>query len=82
MNLNEVQDFIKQMNPNRNIIFDFDKNCIRTIELTLTDGVINEMFHVEYNQVKVMVDNENPTYAKIKPHRAVFHKNDLQNYLQ
>lgn len=69
MNLYEAQDFFKKMYPDKLVIFEFDKNCIKQLEIIHTDGGANPIHHVEYEKVKVSTDGVQPQYVPIAPHR-------------
>jgi hypothetical protein len=69
MNFFEAQDFFKNMYPGKSIKFEFDKKCIRVMEIIHTDGKPNPVHHIEYQKVKVIVDGSDPVYVPIMPHR-------------
>jgi hypothetical protein len=82
MNFFQVQDFMKQMYPGKDIQFDFDDKCHRFYELVMTDGVANPVHHCECNKVKVMVEGMDPIYVPIAPHRLAFEHNYMCDVLQ
>lgn len=69
MNFFEAQEFIKKMNPGKEVKFDFDERCIRVIELVFYEGLPNPIHHIEYNQCKALLDGQEPIYVPIAPHR-------------
>ena len=81
MNLFELKEFFGKMHPEKTINYEFDKNCIRSIELVYIDSVMLDFFHIEYDKIKVTVDGENPIYAKIMPHRSSISKELLNEFL-
>jgi len=70
MNYYEAQEFMKKMHPGKNIAFDFDSFCVKQIEIIHTNGLPNQMHHIEFQQVKVTVDGMDPIYMPIAPHRG------------
>ncbi len=72
MDLFQLQDFFKNMYPEKLITYEFDEKCQRVHELIYTDGKPNEYHHVEYNKVKVTPDKLDSIYVDIAPHREVF----------
>lgn len=71
MDIFQVQDLFKLMNPGKNISFEFDINCRRIVELVFTDGLPNPVHHIENNKVKVTVEGNAPVYVPIMPHREI-----------
>jgi hypothetical protein len=69
MNFFKLKEFFKQLHPGKQIFYEFDEKCHRTHELIYTDGIPNEMHHIENNRVKVTVDGQDPIYMDIIPHR-------------
>ena len=69
MNFYEAQDFFKQMHPGKTINYEFDEKCHRVREIIYTDGVPNEMHHIENDKVKVTVEGMASVYVPIAPHR-------------
>lgn len=69
MDFFEAQDFMKKMYPDKAITFEFDEKCQRLHELVYTDGIPNEIHHIQCEQIKATVDGMEPFYIPIKPHR-------------
>lgn len=71
MNFFETQDFFKEMYPNKLVTFTFDDNCVRQLECIMTEGLPNIHHHIEYNKVKVSVEDMPARYVPIQPHRMI-----------
>lgn len=69
MNIYETKEMFVKMNKGKSISFDFDKNCLRKIELIFTDGNPNHFHHFEYDKVKAMIEGQDAIYITISPHR-------------
>ena len=69
MDFFEAQDFMKKMYPDKNISFEFDDNCHRTVEIVYTDGKPHMINHVECCKVKAVIEGMDPIYIPIAPHR-------------
>lgn len=72
MNYFQIQEFFKEMYPEKEIKFEFDHKCHRFHELVYTDGVPNKVHHVENHKVKVTIEGQNPVYVPILPHRECY----------
>jgi len=72
MDFFQVQDFFKQMHPEKKISYEFDDKCHRFHELVYTDGIPNPIHHVENHKVKVTVEEMAPIYVPIAPHRECY----------
>lgn len=70
MNYYEAQEFMNKMYPGKKITFDFDSLCVKQIEVMHTNGLPNQMHHIEFQQVKVSVEGMDPIYMPIAPHRG------------
>ena len=81
MDIYEAQEFFKQMNPGKQITFEFDANCIRFIECVHTDTEMHENNHVEYRKLKVTVQGNDPIYVPIIPHRMIIKADDVKNHI-
>lgn len=81
MNLYEAIEFFSRANPEKNVLCNFDKKCIKTIELTFTDGNLNEIFHVENNRLKVSVEGSDPVYIPIQSHRFCCEASKIKDYI-
>ena len=82
MDFFQAQEFFKKMFPNSLVEFEFDKNCIRQVELIYTDGQPNPVHHVENHKVKVTVHGMEPVYVDIAPHRQNFTKEAIESHAQ
>jgi len=72
MDFFQVQDFMKQMHPGKEIKYCFDQKCHRVYELVITDGKANPIHHVENNKVRVDVEGMASVYVPIIPHRETY----------
>ncbi len=70
MNFFEAQEFIKKVNPGKDIKFEFDKQCVRTIEFIFSNGEPHEIPHVQYEKIKITIEKQEPMYIQISPHRV------------
>lgn len=59
------------MYPKAEVAFDFDDKCLKKEELIFSEGLPHENHHVVYNQVKAMIDGQDPIYIPIDNHREV-----------
>lgn len=82
MNIYECEEFFKQLNPEKQVTLTLDENCERLHEIMCTNGILNNEHHVEYNRVKVVVDNEPAIYVNISPHRITYDKNAMKEILR
>ena len=69
MDFFQAQDFMKEMYPGKELSYEFDDKCHRTVELIFTDGAPHLVHHVECNKVKVNIPGEASRYVPIAPHR-------------
>lgn len=69
MDFIQAQEFFKNMFPGKNIKYEFDEKCHRFHELIYTDGIPNEVHHIENDKVKITVEGMDSQYVPIKPHR-------------
>lgn len=69
MDLYQVEEFMKEMYPGKELSYEFDDNCHRTVEMMFTNGAPNLVHHVECNRVKVNIPGEPSRYVPIAPHR-------------
>ena len=65
----DVKEEFKRFYPNEKASFSFDDKCIRHIDITFTDGLINPTAHVQYCKVKINMSGDKEYYIDIKPHR-------------
>lgn len=65
----EAQELFNNMYPDKKITYEFDEKCQRFHELVYTDGIPNPVHHIENNKVKVSVEEMDPMYIPIAPHR-------------
>lgn len=69
MDINELKTFMGEINPGKEITFDFDEKCYRKVDFTFTEGAANITHHAEFNKIRVTIDGKS-TYACIAPHRV------------
>jgi hypothetical protein len=69
MNFYEAQDFFKKLYPDVLVSFEFDEKCHRFYEFVMTDGLPNDMHHIECHKVKVTIPGMPIQYVPIQPHR-------------
>lgn len=69
MDFYEAIEFFKGMFPDKQITYEFDDKCQRSLEIIHTDGLPNVVHHIECNKVKINIDGIPPQYVPIKPHR-------------
>lgn len=69
MDFFQAQEFFAKIYPGKQITYEFDDNCHRTVELVFTDGLPNLIHHVECNKVCVKVEGMDTAYVPILPHR-------------
>jgi hypothetical protein len=81
MNYFQVQDFFKKMYPGKEIKFEFDDRCHRFHELVYTEGRPNEFHHVENHHVKMTIENQEPIYVPIQPHREVYSWDEIKQII-
>ena len=72
MDFFEAQELFQNMNPGKQVSFEFDEKCHRIHELVYTDGVPNPVHHVENNKVKVTIEGQPSFYVPISPHRECY----------
>lgn len=81
MNLYEAEDFFKNLYKDKKITYEFDMNCLKQMEIVHTDGLPNEIGHVEYKKVKVIVEGMDPVYMPIAPHRGCIEFKEIKDYV-
>ncbi len=81
MDLYEAIEFFKGMFPDKQISYEFDDNCHRTLEFVLTDGLPNIVHHVECNKVKINIEGMPSQYVPIKPHRLGYSWSDMKKMI-
>lgn len=69
MNYFQAEELAKQMNPGKIVNLSFDQKCRRVCEIIITDGLANNIHHIENNKVRVDVEGMDPIYLPIQPHR-------------
>lgn len=70
MDFFSAQKFFADMFPGKKISYTFDQSCVRQLECVMTDGLPNVLHHIEFNKVKVDVENMSSQYVPIDAHRA------------
>lgn len=70
MDFFSVQQFFTNMFPGKSIAYEFDKTCIRQVEISMTDGLPTVLHFVEFQKVKVSVEGMAVQYLPISAHRA------------
>lgn len=78
MNYYELQEFMKKVNPGKNILFEFDDYSIRQIECMYTEDKLHTHNHIQYEKCKVTVEGQDPIYAPIAPHRMLISASEVQ----
>lgn len=81
MNLYETKDFFKKLYPNKEVLFEFDNNCIRSIEITQTEGKAHLYHHIDYDKLKVTPNGDPSVYIPISNHREVCTFEWIKNHI-
>ena len=81
MNLYEAKETFEKLYPNKTVNISFDQKCYKKIEICFYDGLINENHHIEYDKVKMEIEDLEPTYIPIQPHRDTLSIDQVKNII-
>lgn len=83
MDLFSVKNLFNEMFHSSVIIYEFDKKCIKNIELNFNhiDSEILHIYYVEFNKVKITIDQQEARYVEISSHREVKTLEEITQYL-
>jgi len=70
MDIVETQKMFKEMYPDTLVKFDLDEKCLRKCECIMTEGLPNLHHHLEFEKVRVIVENILDRYVPITTHRV------------
>lgn len=71
MNFYEARELFKNMYKEIPVAFEFDEQCIHSLETLYTEGKMHAQNHVEYRRVKVTPNGMDSFYVPIQPHRML-----------
>lgn len=81
MDLFEAKEFFTDLYKGKELKYEFDNHCMRTIEIVHTESLPHLINHVEYNKVKITPDGVEPFYIPIAPHRMNISIAEIRKYL-
>lgn len=83
MYYDEVKEMMEQLHPGANIQVSLDSKCVKQLIFD-RNGDSNAFLpwvSVMYDRAKVVVDNKDPIYVKMQPHRVPEFFANMQKYI-
>lgn len=78
MDIFKVKELMQSVHADNIVDVCLDKDCVRKIEIMMTDGKINPLHHVEFQKCKIKLKDGSESFAEINGHRENMSLEDIK----